>query len=566
MRHNCGRTGIAPRGGRRTRRAALLLALLACTTTSAATTYERSVAVPGIAAAAPGISPHGINGLNFGPDGALYAASVIGPGIYRIDVASGAVTEVVGAPLGEGDDVAVGADGTLVWTALIAGELRVRRPDGQIATLERNLPLVNPVNFTADGRLFAGQITQPDTLFEIDPLGRRPRRLVGRDLGGINAFVDDGAGGLYVPLAEKGAVGRIDLASGAVTVIASGLGQPVAVKRDSKGGLVTIDWPSGAVFHVDPQGGAMRRITVVDPPLDNVAIGADDTIYVSRPADNSVIAVDPVSGAQRAIVQGRLVAPGGLAVAQRDGRTVLAIADAMGYRYADPAGGRVELLPFDLASNGSSAIAVGERTIAISYVRRATVNVIDRATGRVLHALKGFEAPMGIAMLTDGTVFVADYARGEILRLAPGSQPDRSVLTRGLRGPTGLAVDARGGLLVTEASAGTVLRVDPRDGSTRQIAAGLAQPEGLAALPDGDIAVAEVGARRLSLLARRGGARRVIAEGLPVGQMFTRAPAPVYLPTGVASDVAGAIYVTCDLDNSVLKFTPRPAAPVARAR
>jgi hypothetical protein len=40
----------------------------------------------------------------------------------------------------------------------------------------------------------------------------------------------------------------------------------------------------------------------------------------------------------------------------------------------------------------------------------------------------------------------------------------------------------------------------------------------------------------------------------------------VYVPTGVASDAAGAIYVTCDLDNSVLKFTPRPAAPVARAR
>ena len=533
------------------------LALLVCGPAFAAVHYERGVVVPGIAGAAPGISPHGINGMNFGPDGALYTASLIGPGIYRVDVATGAVTEIVGAPQGEADDVAVAADGTLAWTALIAGELRVRRPDGSVLTLERDLPLVNPVNFTADGRLFAGQIGQPDTLFEIDPHGIKPRRLIASGIGGINAFVDDGHGGLYVPLAEKGAVGRIDLATGAVTVIASGLGQPVAVKRDSKGALVTIDWSSGAVIQVDPASGTTRRIAVVAPPLDNLAIGADDTIYVSRPVDNSIIAVDPGSGAQRPIVQGRLAAPGGLAVMQRNGRTVLAISDAMGYRYADAQSGNVELLPFDLVSNGSSAIAISAQTIAISYVRRATVSVIDRASGRVLHGLKGFKAPMGIAALADGTLFVVDYGSGELLRLAPGAQPERSVVASGLQGPTGLAVDARGQLLVTEALAGTLLRIDPVSGAKRLIARGLAQPEGLTVLPDGQIAVAEVGTRRLSLIAPRSGARRVIAADLPVGQMFTRAPAPVYLPTGVASDAAGAIYVSCDRDNSVLKFTPR---------
>lgn len=137
---------------------------------------------------------------------------------------------------------------------------------------------------------------------------------------------------------------------------------------------------------------------------------------------------------------------------------------------------------------------------------------------------------MGVVALEDGTIFVADFGSGEILRLAPGQQPDRTVLASGLQGPTGLA-------------------------------RGLAQPEGIAMLAGGDIAVAEVGARRLTRVAfakgRDEGRSRPIASDLPIGQMFTRAPAPVYLPTGVAAGDDGTIYLVCDVDDTILKFTPR---------
>jgi glucose/arabinose dehydrogenase len=89
------------------------------------------------------------------------------------------------------------------------------------------------------------------------------------------------------------------------------------------------------------------------------------------------------------------------------------------------------------------------------------------------------------------------------------------------------------------------------------LASGLAQPEGIAVLPDGAIAVAEVGARRLSLVGARGGRPRVIARDLPVGQMFTRTPSPVFMPTGVAAGDDGTIYVVGDRDNSLLAFRPR---------
>ncbi len=539
--------------------AALLLASAA--SAPAEPRYRRSALVPPIKGAAPGVAPHGINGLNFGPDGALYTASLIGPGIHRVDVARGTLVEIVGAPQGEGDDVAAGPDGTLAWTALIAGELRVRRPDGRIETLATDLPLVNPVHFTVDGRLFAGQIGQPDTLLEFDPAGRKAVRTIASGLGGINAFTDDGRGNLYVPLGTRGAIGRVDIASGALTVVASGLGEPVAVKRDSKGGLATIDWQSGRVIHVDPVSGASRTIAIVTPPLDNLAIGPDDTIYVSRPSDNSIVAIDPATGAQRALIQGALAAPGGLALMQRAGRPTLVVSDAMGYRFIDAATGAVEMLPFDLLSNASSSVAVTTKTLVLGYVRRPQVTVIERASGRVLHSFKGFKAPMGVVALEDGSIFVADFGSGEVLRLAPGQQPDRTVLASGLQGPTGLALDPRGGLIVSEASSGRLLHLDLASGAQRVIARGLAQPEGIAVLPGGDVAVAEVGARRLTRVVfargrRAEGRPRPIAAELPVGQLFTRAPAPVYLPTGVAAGEDGTIYVVCDVDDTILKFTP----------
>ncbi|MSO96868.1 MAG: hypothetical protein EXR11_01425 [Rhodospirillaceae bacterium] len=535
----------------------LAVGVLSVAASAFANPYERSVVVTGINGAAPGISPHGFTGLNFGHDAKLYAGSVIGPGIYRVDVAQRTIEQVVGAPEGEADDVAMGPDGSLVWTAILSGELRARRPDGTITVLEKNLAMINPVNFTADGRLFTGQIGAPDTLFEVDPAGKKPRRVIATGMGGINAFVDDGGGGLFVPLAEKGAIGRVNLTTGAVTIIADGLSQPVSVKRDSHGGLATIDWTTGRVYHVNAASGETKRIATVPPPLDNLAIGPDDTIYVSRPSDNSIIAINPDSGAQQPIIQGELAAPGGLVFTQQGGKDTLIVSDAYGYRYADPVTGSVELLPFDLATNASSAVAVTTNSIVLSYVRRPAVVVIDRATGRARYTLNGFKVPMGVVAEESGDIFLADYGTGEILKLTPGATPDRVVFVSGLQGPVGIARSNDGQLIASEAISGTVSRVDVTTGAKAVIARELAQPEGIAILANGKIAVAEVGARKLSLIDPTTGAKETIADYLPVGQMFTRSPAPVFMPTGVTTAKDGSIFVTCDVDNTVLKFTPK---------
>lgn len=99
---------------------------------------------------------YGAKGMTLGPDGMLYVGSIFSQSIYRIDVATGKVTTAVGAPDGEADDVAFGPDGTMVWTAMPSGEIRALQKDGSIVVLASGLPLINPIDFTTDGRLFAG--------------------------------------------------------------------------------------------------------------------------------------------------------------------------------------------------------------------------------------------------------------------------------------------------------------------------------------------------------------------------------------------------------------------------
>jgi DNA-binding beta-propeller fold protein YncE len=287
-----------------------------------------------------------------------------------------------------------------------------------------------------------------------------------------------------------------------------------------------------------------------------LAVGPDDTIYVSRPSDNSIIAVHPTTGAQRPIVQGALTAPGGLAFTQRNGKPALIVSDAYGYRFADPVTGIVDTPTFKLGTTASSGVVATERFIVISNVRRPSVTFFDRTTDRVVTTLSNFKAPMSLVVSAQDEVYLTDYSSGEVLALMPGATPDRRVVASGLDGPVGLAIDGMGALVVSEAGSGKLSRIDSATGLKTEVARGLSQPEGLAVLPNGMIAVAEIGLKRLVLVNAKTGVITPIAHDLPIGQTFTRAPAPVYLPTGVVADAHGAIYVACDRDNTVLRFKP----------
>ena len=196
----------------------------------------------------PGSPLHAPNGITFGPDNKLYAGSVGAQTIYSIDVKTGEVATVVRAPAGEADDVAFSPDGTLVWTALVAGEIRALRQDGTVDVIVSDVPLINPVHFTTDGRLFAARIGF-DRLYEF-PVDAQlastgEPRLVASKIGNLNSFEIDADDRLFGPLSNIGTVAEVDIESGAVTPVADNLGKVVAVNLDAHGNIWAINWAKG---------------------------------------------------------------------------------------------------------------------------------------------------------------------------------------------------------------------------------------------------------------------------------------------------------------------------------
>jgi sugar lactone lactonase YvrE len=508
--------------------------------------YEKRVVLPGVAM-------HGINGLVFGKDGLLYGSSMLGTGFIKVDVKTGSVGKLLDGE-GSGDDLALAADGSLAWSALRYGEVKVQGPNGDIRTVASNLPWVNPLIFDNAGKLYVGQVTQPDTLLEIDLSGKVPLRKIGEGFGGINAFELDGKGGLIAPQTFKGNIARIDLKTGAAETLVSGLGDIVAVRRHKNGRFYGVEWTGGRVLDITPDKGTFSVLTQVPAPLDNLAIGGDGTLYVSRPADNSIIAINPKTKKQRKIIGGGLAAPGGLHVTEHDGKPALLVADIFGFRYVDPATGAVTENPFDLFKYGSSTVAISDELIVAAQVVRGTVTAIRRDTGAVLKTSTEVHRPMGV-VVRGNKILVADYDAGEIVELSPSDASQKRVVAYGLNGPVGLVARPDGSLVVSETGTGHLVEID-QNGAKKVITRDLRQPEGIALRADGHIVVAEVGSASISIIDTQGNKTRV-AEGLPIGDTIGKGAVPVHLPTGVAVDTSGTIYVTCDIDNSIIALAPK---------
>jgi len=505
---------------------------------------------------------HGAKGIRFGPDGALYVCSVVAQSLFRVNVVTGAVTTAVGAPHGECDDVAFAPDGTMAWTAMPSAEIRARRPAGEPYVLASKLPLINPLGYTADGRLYAAQIGI-DRFVEIDVTGEQPPRLIAKGIGHLNSFDIDANQQLYGPLAGLEQIARIDLASGEVTIVSTGLGVLSAVKLDSKGRLYALGWDSGKLFRVNVETGTAEVITIIEPPLDSLAIDADDMLYVSQPARSAIVKVDPVSGEQTPVVTGKLGLPGGLAITTIDGKETLIVADDFAVRHIDPQTGEVwatvNLAEFMDPASASDVTATNE-VIVLSDVRKSRVYMLDRSTGETLHKWRRIDTPYGLVLTDTGDVIVASFDSGQLIKLSTTDRKAREVIADELQGPVGVIRAGPDALYVTEALAGSVSRVTISTGAKALIASGLKQPEGLAMLGNGHLVIVEAGARQVIEVDPATGITTVLAGNLPIGAVVPGTPEPVYVPAGIAAGQDGVLYLTSDVERSVLRLVPGKGA------
>lgn len=496
---------------------------------------------------------HGIHGIAVAPDGKLLVGSVVGQAIYSVDAKSGAWSELIGPPDGMADDIAFAADGTMAWTGFLTGKVFLQKPGGAPMVVATGLPGANSLAFTRDGRLYFTQVFLGDALYEADVTGKQPARKIAEKLGGLNGFEVGRDGRIYGPIWFKGQVAAVDPRNGRTDVIVDGFKIPAAANFDSKGNLWAIDTAEGALYKIDVKARKKVKVAQLVPALDNLAIDAQDNIYVTNMADNAITRVDAATGAMTQVIKGKISAAGDIAIAH-DGDGTLHLADIFTYRQVSTTTGAVDtkLRMYQDELSNPSGIGVGPRHVVLASFSSGSVQIIDRKTGASTAMLHEFKVPVDAGETGDGRILVLEQGSGSLIAVDDAKGEKRTVIASGFNRPVAFALDGKGFAFVTSGD-GTVTRVDATSGAKLVVASGLAGPEGIDIAPDGRIIVAEAGAKRLSAIDPASGAVSVLAEKLPIGLPSPDGTTAPFLTTGVAVGSDGTIYVSSDLTNAILK-------------
>lgn len=504
---------------------------------------------------------HGIQGLALGPDGILYAASLLGRTISKVDVATGATTPYLGPLRGGAGDMAFGPDGSLAWAAVKDAAVLMRTSEHATKTVARDMPGVRGVGFGKDGHLYFSRSGDEDGLYEVNPSDAESPRLVTANVGGLGPFQIDDKGTLYGSALFRRELVKIDLASGEMTKIVDGFKSPGAVRLGRDGAPIVLERSTGELIRVDVETGDENVIAKLDPPSDTFAIARDGTIFAATAAFNGITAIDPKTHAVRRVTWSNLGAPGMLALNATENGEELIAADAWGTRRIDPATGETKLIGTSVDTANATSVAVrGDALILGNIWPVGSIQIVARDDGKLRANLTNFGIPYGIVPLRDGFV-VADYTVGRLTKVADDVDHTRTTLAWGFDGPVGLADAGNGMFYVSEYDAGKITRVDTANNDRSTVIAGLMGPEGIAVAPDGRLIVAEVGARRVLAVNVSTGTAEALAEGLAIG--LEGGGSGPNLPTGVAATKDGVIYVTGDIDNVLYRLTP-PAAPSAK--
>jgi len=423
--------------------------------------------------------------------------------------------------------------------------------------LAEGLPGINSLAFNNEGRLFATQVFWGDALYEIDLSGQKKTRKIAEKLGGLNGFDFGPDNMLYGPLWFKGVIGKVDVETGNVEVVAKGFKIPAAANFDSKGNLYVVDTAMGEVVEVDIKTGQKKVIAKVDPSIDNLAIDSKDRIFITNMAKNGIYEIDKKTGKARTIVEGKLSCAAGVAVSTEGGSDTAYITDFFSVKKVDGFTGEVTTMKSSHAQGSHIAypitISVYKDNLLLTSPVTGTVQVIDRKTNQSKSMFGGFKAPGHALMMDDGSIIVAEMGTGNLLRVKGKEGKDRTVIAKNLIAPGYLSRAGENAVYITEIVAGTVSKIDLSNGTKKVIAKGLKVPKGLGVLPDGKLVVVETGTAQLVQIDPASGATTTLVNNLAVGYPLG-GPPPGALVTGVAVSDSGVIYVTGDIENVLYKI------------
>ncbi|MGB5314864.1 MAG: hypothetical protein WBN56_02600 [Robiginitalea sp.] len=514
-----------------------------------------------------GATLRGANGVDIGPDGNLYIASVYGQEIVVMDKNNGRIIDRITEGVQSPDDLVFGPDGSLYWTDIITGEVGRRTPDGTV-TKQAFLPGVNPIAFNDDGRLFIALDFLGDGLYEFDPeFTDTPRTIIecptGFCLGFFNSFDFGPDGLLYGPLFALGEIIKVNVETGDRETVASGFVNPAAAKFGPDGLLTVLD-QTGEVFKIDVTTGEKVLFTTLEPGLDNMVFDEDGSLYMTNNDEGWVAEILP-SGQARILSPGGQIMPQGLAVlAGPNNQDVVYAADIYNVREYNGTSGRQTdqykgfLIPppgiFSLPlSNGISAD--GSDLIVSSFLS-STVQVWNPIDGITEDFSAQVAAPMDAVRINSGEVIVSDLGLGGVVRMSDNS------LVAPLVVASGMAADGET-VWAADWATGDIVQINFGGGSptTEVVFSGLSFPEGMAVDNEGRLLVYETkgpspaGVSRLSRIDLSTGERTTVVDGLePIEGSL-----PIFPPQWFINDVAvgpsGDIYISGSESNTIQKIT-----------
>ncbi|MEN8799449.1 MAG: hypothetical protein ABF293_09395, partial [Flavobacteriaceae bacterium] len=533
------------------------------------------------------------NGIDVGPDGLLYAGSVVEQTINVINKNNGKIVNRISDMVTGPDDLVFGPDESLYWTDLLTGEVGRLKPDGSIKK-QAFAPGVNPIAFNDEGRLFVALDFQGDGLYEFDPeLMNSPRPIIECDfpngppcLGFFNSFDFGPDGRLYGPLFAFNLVIAVDVGgpndppltgslfvdgfNGAVEILAGTGGEfanPAAAKFGPDGLLYILD-QTGSLFTLDIDTKQLTTITSsLEPGLDNMVFDADGSLYMTNNDEGWVAEILLPSGQARIISPGGMIAPQGLGVmAGPNNQDVVFEADLFSMREFNGTSGQqtgiykgfIVPVPGELSLTLPQNVSASGTDLVISSFFSSNVQVWNPQDGVIADFESQVAAPLDAVRLNSGEVIVSDIGLpqgtgGGIFRMS-----DNALLFQFPGAASGLATDGET-VWATDWGAGIVFEInfDTEPPSSQPVVFDLSFPEGIAVDNEGRLLVYETegpgGGGKLTRVDLSTGEKTIIVEGLKPKVGGIPGFPPQWLFDNVDVGPSGDIYITGGASNSILK-------------
>lgn len=316
----------------------------------------------------------------------------------------------------------------------------------------------------SDDRLYVATFFNTQQLFKLNWRGSVPTPIaLSRPVGMADfAFDPHDDTFLYSPDTLNDQIVRINVLTGQVKTILSGILFPIAVRIDQRGVLFLLSRSTGKVYKYNVSKKKLVRLATLQPGLGSFALDEKNRkLYVTND-QNKIFRVDADTGKHETIFRSDLVLPWDLAL---DGDS-LYIADSLSLRQVNARSGKLERLLI-IDSEKSGVVKVGQANgitverdphgvIILCDLTLGNIMVFDKRTLKVLDVLQGSatgltgKEPFSVVRV-GGFYLATNAVDGTILKIFPtASGRPSEVFFSGLRTPVKLKLH-KGFLYVVEA-------------------------------------------------------------------------------------------------------------------